>query len=344
MNPIGVLIVDDSPTVQSVLKSILSASADIEVVGTASDAFEAKDLIVEKGPDVITLDIEMPRMDGITFLKRLMTFRPIPVIMISSYTRENSLRTFEALDAGAVDFVAKPTKDVRTGLLELKYEITAKVRAAAGANIRPALPFAKPQEPSPTARTKFSDKVIALGASTGGTYAIRRLLESMPFDMNPIVIVQHMPRRFTKAFAQQLDSLLTLEVKEAEDGDRLSRGKVLLAPGGWHLLVAKDSQGYYIRLRDGSLVKHQRPSIDVCFHSVAKAAGPDAIGVILTGMGDDGADGLLAMRQAGAFTVAQDETTSIVFGMPAAAIERGAVEVVAALDKIAGIVLASLAS
>jgi len=344
MKPIGVLIVDDSPTVQSVLKSILSASADIEVVGTASDAFEAKDLILEKGPDVITLDIEMPRMDGITFLKRLMTFRPIPVIMISSYTRENSLRTFEALDAGAVDFVAKPTKDVRTGFLELKYEITAKVRAAARANIRPALPFAKPQRFSPTATIKSPDKVIALGASTGGTYAIRRLLESMPFDMNPIVIVQHMPRRFTKAFAQQLDSLLTLEVKEAEDGDRLSRGKVLVAPGGWHLVVATDSDGYYTRLQDGRPVKHQRPSVDVLFHSVAKAAGPDAIGVILTGMGNDGADGLLAMRQAGAFTVAQDETTSVIFGMPAAAINRGAVDAVAALDNIAGIVLSALAS
>jgi two-component system chemotaxis response regulator CheB len=343
MKPIGVLIVDDSPTVQCVLKSIFSASADIQVVGTASDAFEAKDLIVKKGPDVITLDIEMPRMDGITFLKRLMAFRPVPVIMISSYTRENSLRTLEALDAGAVDFVAKPIEDLGLGLLELKHEITAKVRAAAQANIRPAHPFVKPHGPTTKTRIKAYDKVIALGASTGGTHAIRRLLESVPADVNPIVIVQHMPSRFTKAFAQQLNSLLALEVKEAEDGDRLAKGKALVAPGGWHLEVAKDNEGYYVRLQDGKPVKHQKPSVDVCYHSLAKAAGAQAIGIILTGMGDDGADGLLAMRQAGAFTVAQDETTSVVFGMPAAAISRGAVEVVAALDDMADIVLGALA-
>ncbi|MDY6952067.1 MAG: chemotaxis response regulator protein-glutamate methylesterase [Thermodesulfobacteriota bacterium] len=343
MKPIRVLIVEDSPTVQSVLRSILSASADIEIVATASDAFEAKDLIMKMGPDVITLDIEMPRMDGITFLKRLMAFRAIPVIMISSYTRANSLRTLEALDAGAVDFVAKPTKDVKTGLQELKYEITAKVRAAARANMRPRLPFAKPQEPPPMARIKSSHKVIVLGASTGGTYAIRRLLGSMPSDVSPIVIVQHMPSGFTKAFATQLNSMLTLQVKEAEDGDRLTRGKVVVAPGGWHLEVAKDSDGYCIRLQDGRPVNHQRPSVDVCFHSAAKAAGRDAVGVILTGMGSDGADGLLAMRQAGALTVAQDDTTSLVFGMPLAAIERGGVEVVAALENIAGIVLGALA-
>jgi two-component system chemotaxis response regulator CheB len=342
MKPIRVLIVDDSPTAQSVLKDILSGSADIKVVGIASDAFEAKDLILEKKPDVITLDIEMPRIDGITFLKRLMSFRPVPVIMISSYTQENSRRTLEALDAGAVDFVAKPGGDVRIGLEKLRYEITAKVREAARAKIKPSFSFGKPQEPLQSREIKSSDKIIALGASTGGTRAIQRLLSSMPLNTNGIVIVQHMPARFTKTFAQQLDTLFSLDVKEAEDGDRLYRGRVVIAPGGWHLEVAKDHDGYYVRLRDGRPVKHQRPSVDVLFHSVAKAAGGNAIGVLLTGMGDDGADGLLAMKKAGAFTVAQDEATSVVFGMPSAAINCGAVEVVAALDDIPGIILSAL--
>lgn len=342
MKPIRVLIVDDSPTVQSVLTSLLSESADIQVVGTASDAFEAKDLILEKRPDVITLDIEMPRMDGITFLKRLMSFRPLPVIMISSYTRENSLRTLEALDAGAVDFVAKPTGDISTGLWSLRHDIIAKVRVAARAKIKPSVLFSKPEKRVPTEEIGLSDKIIAIGASTGGTRAIRRLLESIPSNVNGIVIVQHMPARFTKVFAEQLDALLPMEIKEAKDGDCLDRGKVLVAPGGFHLEVAKDYKGYYARLQDGQPVKYQRPSIDVLFYSVAKSAGCNAIGILLTGMGDDGADGLLAMKQAGAFTVAQDEVTSVVFGMPGSAIERGAVQVVAALDDIAGIVLSAL--
>ncbi len=344
MNPIRVLIVDDSPTVQSVLTSILSAESDIEVLGTASDPFEAKDLILKKKPDVITLDIEMPRMDGITFLKRLMSFRPLPVIMISSYTRENSMRTLEALDAGAVDFVAKPTGDVRIGLQELRYEITTKVRAAARARIKPSLPFGRPGKPLPTAKIGPSDKIIAIGASTGGTRAIERLLASIPSDVNGIVIVQHMPARFTKAFAERLDTLFPMDIKEAKDRDRLERGKVLVAPGGWHLEVAKDHRGFYVRLQDGQPVKHQRPSVDVFFNSVAKTAARDAIGILLTGMGDDGTDGLLAMKRAGAFTIAQDEATSVVFGMPGSAIECGAVEVVAALDDIAGIVLSKFRS
>jgi two-component system chemotaxis response regulator CheB len=343
MKPIRVLIVDDSPTVQSVLTSLLSAVPDIEVVGTASDPFEAKDLIMKKSPDVITLDIEMPRMDGITFLKRLMSFRPLPVIMISSYTRENSVRTLEALDAGAVDFVAKPTEDVKAGLGKLKHEITTKVRAAAVARIRPPVLFGKPEEPAPVAEIRPS-KIIAIGASTGGTQAIQKLLGSMPSNVNGVAIVQHMPTRFTRAFAQRLDKLLPMDVKEAEDGDRLDTGKVLVAPGGWHLQVVKDHKGYYVQLQDGRRVKHQRPSIDVLFRSVAETAGRNAIGIILTGMGDDGADGLLAMKKAGAFTVAQDEMTSVVFGMPGSAIKRGAAEVVAALDNIAGIVLSKLKS
>ena len=342
MKPIRVLIVDDSPTVQSVLTSILSGEPDIEVVGTASDPFEAKDSIVKERPDVITLDIEMPRMDGITFLKRLMSFRPVPVIMISSYTRENSIRTLEALDAGAVDFVAKPTGDVRTGLLKLRYEITTKVRGATRAKIKPSVLFGKPEKSVPIAKIRARNKIIAIGASTGGTQAIQSLLGSMPSNVNGIVIVQHMPARFTKAFAQRLDTLFPMDIKEAKDGDRLDKGSVLVAPGGWHLQVAKDPMGYYVKLQDGRPVKHQRPSVDVLFRSVAKTAASNGIGILLTGMGDDGSDGLLAMKQAGAFTIAQDEATSVIFGMPRSAIERGAVEVVAAVDDIAGIVLSAL--
>ena len=342
MKPIRVLIVDDSPTVQSVLKSILSGDADIEVVGTASDPFEAKDLIVEVKPDVITLDIEMPRMDGITFLKRLMSFRPLPVIMISSYTRENSVRTLEALDAGAVDFVAKPTENVKTRLEELKHEITTKVKAAAQAKIKPSLSFGKPEKLVPAAQMEASDKIIAIGASTGGTRALQRLLASLPANVNGIVIVQHMPARFTKTFAQHLDESCDMDIKEAEDGDRLGRGQVLVAPGGWHLEVAGEQNGYYVRLQDGRPVNYQRPSVDVLFHSVVETAAGNAIGIILTGMGQDGSDGLLAMKEVGAFTIAQDEATSVVFGMPGSAIERGAVEVVAPLDDIARILLSAL--
>ena len=342
MKPIRVLIVDDSPTVQSVLTSLLSDEPDIEVLGTASDPFEAKDLIVKKRPDVITLDIEMPRMDGITFLKRLMSFRPVPVIMISSYTRENSIRTFEALNAGAVDFVAKPTGDVRTGLRKLKHEITTKVRAATRANIKPPGLLSKSRRPVSRGENRASNKIIVIGASTGGTLAIQTLLECMPSNVNGIVIVQHMPDRFTNPFAQRLNGLFPMNIKEAEDGDRIDKGDVLVAPGGRHLQVAKDPMGYYVQLQDGRPVKHQRPSVDIMFHSVAKTAASDGIGILLTGMGDDGADGLLAMKQAGAFTVAQDEATSVIFGMPGAAIERGAAKVVVALDDIASVVLSSL--
>jgi two-component system chemotaxis response regulator CheB len=339
MKPIRVLIVDDSPVVQSVLTTLLSSDPDIEVVGVASDAFDAKDMIIEKRPDVVTLDVEMPRMDGITFLKYLMSFRPIPVIMISSYTQKNSMRTLEALDVGAVDFIAKPTEAVRTGLWELKHEITTKVRTAARVRIKPYGLFGKHRKRVLAASAASSDKIIAIGASTGGTCAIERLLGSVPPNVNGIIIVQHMPACYTRAFAQRMDSLFHMDVEEANDRDRLDRGKVLIAPGGWHLQLAKDHRGYYVRLQDGPPVKYQRPSIDVLLHSVAKTATSNAIGILLTGMGDDGAEGLLAMRQAGAFTVVQDEATSLVFGMPSAAIERGAAEVVAPLDDIPDIVL-----
>nr|HDN00150.1 chemotaxis response regulator protein-glutamate methylesterase [Deltaproteobacteria bacterium] len=344
MKPIRVLIVDDSPVVQSVLTTMLSSSSDIEVVGVASDAFDAKDIMIEKRPDVITLDIEMPRMDGITFLKRLMSFRPIPVIMISSYTWKNSINTMEALNIGAVDFITKPREDAKTGLWKLKHEIITKIRTAACTHIRPYAMVGKNRKFVPAASMTNSNKIIAVGASTGGTSAIERLLRFMPPDINGTVIVQHMPARYTKAYARRLDSLLPMDIKEADGLDRLDRGKVLVAPGGMHINIAKDHTGYYVRLLNGPPIKYQQPSINMFFNSVANTAASNAIGILLTGMGSDGADGLLAMRQAGAFTVAQDEATSLVFGMPAAAIKLGAVEVVAPLDDIPNIVLSRLKS
>lgn len=339
-----VLIVDDSPVVQSVLTTLLSSAPDIEVVGAASDAFDARDMIIEKRPDVVTLDIEMPRMDGITFLKHLLRFRPIPVVMISSYTWENSIRTLEAMDIGAVDFIAKPREDVKNGLWKLKHEILTKVRTAARTRIKPYNLFGKNDKHMPGASITNTDKIIVIGASTGGTCAIERLLRSMPPNVNKIVIVQHMPANFTKVFAQRLNTLFPMDIKEANDRDRLDTGKVLVAPGGLHIKLAEDHIGYYVLLQDSPPVKYQRPSINVFFNSVAKTVASDAIGILLTGMGDDGAEGLLAMRQAGAFTIAQDEASSLVFGMPAAAIKLGAVEVVASLDNMPDIILSRLNS
>jgi two-component system chemotaxis response regulator CheB len=248
----------------------------------------------------------------------------------------------EALDAGALDFVAKPREDVRTGLEELKFEITTKIRAAAQAKIRLSPIFGKPEKPVPAALTEPSDKIIAIGASTGGTRAIQRVLSLMPSNVSGIVIVQHMPARFTKTFAQHLDEACEMDVKEAEDGDRVNTGKVLIAPGGWHLEIAMDQNGYYAHLQDGQPVNYQRPSVDVLFHSVAQTGAQNSVGILLTGMGNDGSEGLLAMKEVGALTIVQDESTSVVFGMPGSAIERGAAEVVARLDDIAHIVLSAL--
>jgi two-component system chemotaxis response regulator CheB len=254
------------------------------------------------------------------------------------------MRTLEALDIGAVDFIAKPREDVKTGLWKLKHEIITKVRTAARTRIKPYGLFGKNRKRIPAASMANSDKIIAIGASTGGTCAIERLLGFMPPNVNGTVIVQHMPARYTRTYAQRLDSLLPMDIKEANNRDRLDRGKVLVAPGGRHLHIAKDHRGYYVQLQNGPPVKHQRPSIDMFLNSVAKTVASNAIGILLTGMGSDGADGLLAMRQAGAFTVAQDEATSLVFGMPAAAIKLGAVKVVASLDDIPDIVLSRLKS
>lgn len=342
MKSIRVLIVDDSPVFRSVLHQLLSSYEDIEIVGMASDPLEAKDLIIAHQPDVITLDVEMPRMDGITFLKRLMRQRPTPVVMISSYTRENSLRTLEALDAGAVDFVAKPPPETSLDLEEFGHEVMMKLKAAVQVRVRPMM--ARPPEPRvvPLAPAGIHKEVIAIGASTGGPKAIQAILRALPPRVCGIVIAQHMAARFTEVFAKRLDASLPLTVGEAQTGDRVEHGRVLVAPGGKHMQLQRDAKGYRVRIYDGPAIKNQKPSIDVLFRSVADSAGPHAVGVLLTGMGDDGSEGLLAMKQAGATTIVQDETSSAVFGMPKAAMALGAADSVASLQDIPGVILASL--
>jgi two-component system chemotaxis response regulator CheB len=347
--PIRVLIVDDSPLFRSLLHQQLSSDADIEIVGMASDPMEAKDLVVACQPDVITLDVEMPRMDGITFLKRLMNQRPTPVIMVSSYTHENSLRTLEALDAGAVDFVAKPAPDAQADLADLGRELVMKLKAAAQVRVRPLI-----TQPTATRKSaacgkvqrfssSFPKRIVAIGGSTGGPKAIQDILMALPTQCCGIVIAQHMPPRFTQTFAKRLNSELPLKAGEAKSGDRVEPGTVLVAPGGRHMEVQHDAKGYSVRVYDGPAIKHQRPSVDVLFRSVAVAAGRHAIGVLLTGMGDDGGEGLLTLKQAGAVTIAQDEASSVVFGMPKAAIALDAAQVIVPLDEIPGIILANLA-
>ena len=344
MKPIRVLIVDDSPVVQLILRRVLSGEPDIDVVGVASDPFEAKDLIIKDKPDVITLDIEMPRMNGITFLKRLMSYSPIPVVMISSYTSKNSMRTIEALEAGAVDFVTKPSQDIERGFTSLRDEIVAKIRVAGQAQVKPLFLWRKAPIKIGKTLHAISRKLIAIGASIGGPPAIQKLLCSISFQPPAIVIAQHMAAWYTRAFAQKLNSLLPVEVREARDMDCVDPGRVLILPGGRHMRVVRNNgEGYMIRLDKTSPT--QDPSIDVgrsinvLFHSVAKSAGPNAVGIILTGMGNDGVDGLVAMKEAGAYTIAQDEASCVVFGMPRVAIERGIVDAVASPEDIPAILL-----
>lgn len=343
MKQIRVLIVDDSPVVQLVLRRILSKEPDIDVVGVASDPFEAKDLIVKDKPDVITLDIEMPRMDGITFLKRLMSYSPIPVIMISSYTSKNSMRTMEALEAGAVDFVTKPSQNLEKGFTSLRNEIVAKIRVAKQAQIKPL--FLRRKTPINTGKTPhaISHKLIAIGASIGGPMAIQKLLCSISFQPQGIVIAQHMAAGYTQAFAQRLNNILPFDVQEARDMDRVDQGKVLIAPGERHMQVIRNGESYMIQLVKTSPTQDSSidigRSIDILFHSVAKSAGPNAVGIILTGMGNDGVDGLVAMKEAGAYTLAQDKASCVVFGMPQLAIKRGIVDAVASPEDIPAILL-----
>jgi len=335
---VRVLVVDDSALVREIMTEILSRDPAIEVVGAAPDPFLAWDRIQRLNPDVVTLDVEMPRMDGLTFLEKLMRARPTPVVMVSSLTERGCDTTLRALELGAIDFVTKPRIDVARGAIEMAAEIVAKVKAAGGAKLhgkpapRPAEPAAAPPRP---ASFKGTYKILAIGASTGGTEALRELLCALPPDAPGIVIVQHMPERFTRAFAERLDGLASIRVSEAQDGGRVLPGHALIAPGNFHMELARSGADYRVRVFSADPVNRHRPSVDVLFHSCARAAAQNAVGVILTGMGDDGARGLLAMRAAGAHTVAQDEATCVVFGMPKEAIACGAVEFIEPLPRVA---------
>jgi two-component system chemotaxis response regulator CheB len=332
---IRVLIVDDSAIVRKVLTEALAGETDLEVVGTAPDPFVARDKILSLRPDVLTLDIEMPRMDGLTFLKKLMRFHPLPVIIISSLGQSSSETALEALQCGAVEVLAKPGGQYSVG--ELKQDLPQKVRAAAHARVSKARPQpAVPNVSAPLALAGTSSStVIAIGASTGGTEAIREVLAALPGNMPGIVVVQHIPAAFSLAFANRLNDLCRLRVKEAADGDRVTAGLALIAPGNFHMTLRKTGGEYRVAIQDGPRVCYQRPSVDVLFESVARVAKSEAIGAILTGMGSDGAEGLLKMKRAGARTVAQDEASCVVFGMPREAIRLGGVDRVAPLDRIA---------
>jgi two-component system chemotaxis response regulator CheB len=350
---IRVLIIDDSATVRQTLAAVLESDPQIEVIGVASDPFVAAKRISEEIPDVITLDVEMPRMDGITFLRKLMAQRPIPVVMCSSLTEAGSETLLQALEAGAVDIILKPKIGVADHLMESKIRICDAVKAAAGAKLagskRVVPQFARsahepekkltadamlPPPKAVKAMARTTESIVCVGASTGGTEALRVLLEGLPPDSPGMVIVQHMPEKFTASFAKRLDSLCAVEVKEAEDGDTVRRGRVLIAPGNKHTLLERSGARYYVSVKDGPLVSRHRPSVDVLFRSATRSAGSNAVGVIMTGMGDDGARGMAELKQAGAFTLAQDEATSVVFGMPKEAIALGCIDRVVPLQNL----------
>jgi two-component system chemotaxis response regulator CheB len=340
---IKVLIVDDSASVRQTLTDVLSSDPEIEVIGTANDPFVAAQKMKEQKPDVITLDIEMPRMDGLTFLKKIMSQHPMPVIICSSLAEKGAQTTLKALEYGAVDIVTKPRLGTKLFLEESRIELCEAVKAAAKCRMGAPAIYATP-EPKLTADAILSagsgamiqttEKVIVIGASTGGTEALRALLEVLPADSPGIIIVQHMPEGFTRAFANRLDTLCEISVKEAQDNDTILRGQALIAPGNHHMLLKRSGARYYVEIKEGPLVCRHRPSVDVLFRSAARYAGRNAVGAILTGMGDDGARGMLEMKQAGAYTIAQDEATSVVFGMPNEAIKLGAVNEVLPLRKI----------
>jgi two-component system chemotaxis response regulator CheB len=346
---IRVLIVDDSAVVRQTLSDILASDPEIEVMATASDPFVAAERLRQESPDVITLDIEMPRMDGLTFLQKIMTQHPIPVVICSSLAEEGAQSTLKALEYGAVDIITKPRLGSKQFLEDSRVALCQTVKAAALARLRPLGPSHKVEPklsadavlgPGTHAMSETTEKVVAIGASTGGTEALKSLLEVLPPDAPGIVIVQHMPELFTRAFANRLDKLCNITVKEAESNDTVIRGRALIAPGNHHMLLKRSGARYYVDIKDGPLVCRHRPSVDVLFRSAARYAGQNAVGVILTGMGDDGANGLLEMRQAGAVTIAQDEATCVVFGMPKEAIKRSAVSKVLPLDAVAGAILA----
>ena len=357
---IRVLIVDDSALVRQILTEVLNDSHDVEVVATASDPYVARERIKQFNPDVLTLDVEMPRMDGLTFLRNLMRLRPMPVVMVSSLTENGAETTFRAIEIGAVDFVAKPKIDIAGTLAGFADEILAKVRMAAGARVRTrdiapppdaeriakAVPAAQPKFsadavlPQITTRAfRTTDRLVAIGASTGGTEAIREVLEELPPDAPAIVITQHIPQAFSGPFARRMNGISRMAVAEATHGTLILPGHVYIAPGDSHLIVDRDGARWRCRLSDGPPVNRHRPSVDVLFRSVSQSAGANALGVILTGMGDDGACGLQEMQETGAPTIAQDEATSVVWGMPGAAVKLGAADRILPLGKVAAAIM-----
>ncbi|ATD67642.1 MULTISPECIES: chemotaxis response regulator protein-glutamate methylesterase [Luteimonas] len=347
MKPCRVLIVDDSAVVRQLLTELLGQDPDIEVVGSAADPLLAREKIKRLNPDVLTLDVEMPRMDGLAFLENLMRLRPMPVVMVSSLTERGADVTLQAVALGAVDFVSKPRAGLAQGLSEYAEEICAKVKAAAGARVRPPTTTAQPllrldtpvRAPMAT-RFRTTDRLIAIGASAGGTEALRVVLERMPPDAPAVVLTQHIPGSFSRSFAERLDRHSPMLVREARDGEMILPGHAYLPPGDHHLRVIGDGARWRCRLDPGPPVNRHRPAVDVLFRSVAQSAGANAVAAILTGMGDDGARGLLDLRQAGAATLVQDEATSVVWGMPGAAVRLGAAQEIVPLEAIAARLLA----
>lgn len=343
---IRVFVVDDSAVVRQKLTEDLNSYPDIEVIGTAMDPFLARDKIVKLNPDVITLDVEMPRMDGITFLKKIMRYFPKPVIIVSSLTKKGSELALQSIEEGAVDVIAKPGGAYSVG--ELSQQLANRIRAASHANVKKKDRYqykinkqkgesSGGVEPRPLLKT--SDKIIAIGASTGGTEAIKQFLLGMPADSPGIIIVQHMPPKFTTSFADRLNQISKMQVKEAKNGDRVQLGRVLIAPGNYHMLLKRSGGEYHVNVKGGPLVHHHRPSVDVLFRSVAKNAGKNAIGILLTGMGADGALGMKEMKDAGATNFAQDEDSCVVFGMPKEAIKKEAVDYVEDINSMSERVL-----
>ncbi len=334
---INVLVVDDSAIVRKVFSEQLSRQKGITVVGTAPDPYVARDKIVSLRPDVITLDIEMPRMDGITFLKKLMKHYPLPVIIVSSLTAKGSKLALEALSIGALEVIAKPSAAYSVG--DMSLQLAEKIRAVYRAGSVPADIRRAEDKPMTTVASRAlaatTNKIIAIGASTGGTEALKKVLMRMPQNSPGVVVAQHMPAEFTTSFAQRLDELCEMHVSEAKNGDNVVNGRILIAPGNYHMIFKRSGARYYVEVKKGPLVHHQRPAVDILFKSVARYAGANAVGIILTGMGKDGAEGMLEMKKAGAVNIAQDEKSCVVFGMPKEAINTGAVDYIEDIDAIA---------
>lgn len=346
--PVRVVVVDDSALVRQVLRELIDAEPDMEVVGVAADPVAAREVIRCTSPDVITLDVEMPRMDGLEFLRRLMRLRPTPVVMVSSLTERGSEVALRAMELGAVDVLAKPKVGIADGLMEYRHELADKIRTAARARVacvRADVAAARTADavlPVTLSRVASTEKLIVIGASTGGTEAIKEVLTRLPPDAPGVLVTQHMPEAFTRSFAQRLDGLCRIRVKEAEHGERVLPGHAYVAPGHSHLLLRRSGANYVTELSQGPAVNRHRPAVDVLFRSTANAAGQNALGVILTGMGKDGAAGMLEMKRAGAYNIAQDEATCVVYGMPREAVAAGGVDEVLPLREIAGRLLARL--